>query len=289
MSPWRERVATRRVATVLAMAVVEQVKRAPTFVVVRRGFDPTQVSAHLSRLDADMKILATDRAAAVEQASQLSRELDRARGELEAAKAEIEQLRAELRTMADPPDSLDRMAERLNVMRRLAAAEFGGVRSAAAEQASAYTSEIISSVRSESGQTDMLAGWPPVDLDGDVDRARLEAAQERTRLDEAAIAARAAADEEFRKTLVLRCREAMAQIAAMQLEGKRVAQRMLQDADEQAKAMIAEAQEKVRHARAEAQREVDDLNDLRSRLAQQLDASRNLLGGAAAAMRPPTT
>lgn len=285
--PWsRARVASRTVATVLAMAVVDQVKRAPTFVVVRRGFDTTQVTAHLSRLDADMKILATDRAAAVEQANQLSRELDKTRGELEAAKAEVEQRRAELRTMGDPPDSLDRMSERMNVMRRLAAAEFGGMRSTAAEQASTYVAETISSARGEAGQSDVLAGWRPPELDGDLDRVRLEAAQERTRLDEAAIAARAAADEEFRTALVLRCREAMAQIAAIQLEGRRTAQRMLQDADQQAKALIADAQEKVRRARAEAQREVDDLNQLRARLAQQLDASRNLLGGPSTTQAP---
>jgi DNA repair exonuclease SbcCD ATPase subunit len=278
MSHAGERVATRSIATVLGMAAVDQVMRAPTFTVVRRGYDPTQVTAHLTWLDADMKILATDRAAAVEQANQLRRELDRTRTELDAAKTEVEQLRAELRTLADPPDSLDRLTERLNVMRRLAAAEFGGERSAAAEQAAAYTAEVVASVRGEPGQTDMLAGWPPPELDGDLDRMLLEAAQERTRLDQAAIAARAAADEEFRQTLVLRCREALVQIAAMQMEGKRVAQRMLQDAEEQAKAMIAEAREKARVARAEAQREVDHLNDLRSRLARQLDASRNLIG-----------
>ena len=49
------------------------------FEVVRRGYDQAQVEAHLRRLDADIRILSTDRDAALDQAEQLNRELDDSR------------------------------------------------------------------------------------------------------------------------------------------------------------------------------------------------------------------
>src|SRR5689334_14917659 len=111
------------------MAVVAQAPIvAPSFAVVRRGYDPDEVTKHLNRLGADTEILAADRAAAVEQATQLSQQLDATRNELDAARAEIERLRGELRVLAGPPDSVASMNDRLQVMLRMARDEFGEVR-----------------------------------------------------------------------------------------------------------------------------------------------------------------
>jgi hypothetical protein len=71
-------------------------------------------------------ILAADRAAAVEQSTQLSQQLDATRNELDSARAEIERLRGELRVLSGPPDSVASMNDRLQVMLRLARDEFGG-------------------------------------------------------------------------------------------------------------------------------------------------------------------
>src|SRR5688500_19549873 len=101
---------------------------APAFAVVRRGYDPDQVTRHLSRVDAEMTILAADRAAAAEQASQLGQQLTTCRKELDGAKAEVACLRAELRVLAGPPDTIDSMNERLQVMLRLAKEEFTGLK-----------------------------------------------------------------------------------------------------------------------------------------------------------------
>jgi hypothetical protein len=83
------------------------------FEVVRKGYDQSQVEAHLRRLDAEMRILATDRDAAVDQSAQLTRELDDSR-------ARAERLRAQVRTLVSPQQSVQGMSERMRSMLRMA-------------------------------------------------------------------------------------------------------------------------------------------------------------------------
>jgi chromosome segregation ATPase len=83
------------------------------FEVVRRGYDQEQVEAHLRRLDAEMRILTTDRDAAVDQSAQLTRELDDSR-------ARAERLRAQVRTLVSPQQSVQGMSERMRSMLRMA-------------------------------------------------------------------------------------------------------------------------------------------------------------------------
>ncbi|TQM38723.1 hypothetical protein [Pseudonocardia cypriaca] len=264
------------------MAPAEQPPIAtPAFAVVRRGYDPDQVAYHLSRVDAEMTILAADRAAAAEQASQLGQQLAACRKELGSAHAEIERLRTELRALAGPPDTIDSMNERLQVMLRLAKEEFTTLRADASAHAAAHAAEIIAAVGAEAGDLGGF-GFDEAELRGprdeeELERMRREAAAERTRLDEEAAARRAAAEEEFRQILALRCREAMAQLAKLQTEAMRSARRVIEDADEQARAALVDAKEAVRQTVEDAQREVDDLQRLRLHLAAQLDTSRQLL------------
>jgi cell division septum initiation protein DivIVA len=254
---------------------------APAFAVVRRGYDPDQVAYHLNRVDAETTILAADRAAAAEQANQLGQQLAACRKELEAAQTEIERLRGELRVLAGPPDTVDSMNERLQVMLRLAKEEFTGLKADASAQAAAHAAEIIAAVGAEAGDLEGI-GFDEAELRGprdgeELERLRREAAAERTRLDEEAAARRAAADEEFRQILALRCREAMSQLAKLQTEAMRSARRVIDEADEQARTALADAKEAVRQTVEDAQREVDGLQELRLHLAAQLDTSRQLL------------
>jgi cell division septum initiation protein DivIVA len=271
---------------------------APAFAVVRRGYDPDQVAYHLNRVDAETTILAADRAAAVEQATQLGQQLASCRKELDVANAEIDRLRAELRVLAGPPDTIDSMNERLRVMLRLAKEEFTGLRADASAQAAAHAAEIIAAVGAGAVDGDGF-GFDEAELRGprdeeELERMRREAATERTRLDDEATARRAAADEEFRQVLALRCREAMAQLAKLQTEAMRSARRVMDDADGQARTVLSDAKEAVRQTVEDAQREVDDLHELRLHLAAQLDTSRQLLdravsGGRAAQDAPAAT
>jgi cell division septum initiation protein DivIVA len=274
---------------------------APAFAVVRRGYDPDQVAYHLNRVDAETTILAADRAAAAEQANQLGQQLAACRKELQTAQTEIERLRGELRVLAGPPDTVDSMNERLQVMLRLAKEEFTGLRADASAHAASHAAEIIAAVGAEAGDAGGF-GFTEDDLRGprdedELERMRREAAEERSRLDDEAATRRAAADEEFRQVLALRCREAMSQLAKMQTEAMRSARRMMDEAEDQARSVLGETKEAVRRTVEDAQREVDDLQELRQHLADRLDTSRQLLdraipdvrsaaGGAAAEPRP---
>ncbi len=264
------------------MAPAEQAPiAAPAFAVVRRGYDPDQVARHLDRVHAETTILAADRAAAVEQAGQLSQQLASCRRELDAARTVVERLRGELRVLSGPPDTTDSMSERLQVMLRLAKDEFTGMRAEASAEAAAHVAEIIAAVGADPGNPAGF-GFDESELRGprdeeELERMRREAAAERARLDEEAAARRAAAEEEFRRVLALRCREAMAQLAKVQLEALRSARRVMDDADEQARTVLSDAREVVRRTVDDAQREVDVLQELRLHLAAQLDTSRQML------------
>jgi cell division septum initiation protein DivIVA len=266
------------------MATAEQAPiAAPAFAVVRRGYDPDQVARHLDRVHAETTILAADRAAAVEQAGQLNRQLSSCRRELDAARTEVERLRGELRVLAGPPDTIDSMNERLQVMLRLAKDEFTGMRAEASAQAAAHAAEIIAAVGADPDEFGF--GFDESELRGprnedDLERMRREAVAERARLDEEAAARRAAVEEEFRQVLTLRCREAMAQLAKLQMEALRSARRVMDEADEQARMVLTDAREVVRRTVDDAQREVDVLQELRSHLATQLDTSRQMLNRA---------
>jgi hypothetical protein len=147
---------------------------APAFAVVRRGYDPDQVAYHLNRVDAETTILAADRAAAAEQANQLGQQLAACRKELEAAQTEIERLRGELRVLAGPPDTVDSMNERLQVMLRLAKEEFTGLRADAsadaASPASAPTAAMICAAPATRTSSNGGAGRRPRSAPGSTTR-----------------------------------------------------------------------------------------------------------------------
>src|SRR3978361_349405 len=91
------------------------------FDVVRRGYDRGQVAEDLDRVRAEL-LCPADRDAAVAQASELARALDRTR-------AHVEELRAQIDRLAAPPDSMEGLSERLQRMLRLAQDEAREMRS----------------------------------------------------------------------------------------------------------------------------------------------------------------
>jgi hypothetical protein len=82
------------------------------FPVVRRGYDPDAVEAHLRRMDTQVQILAADRDAAVEQSRQMG-------VELEACRARVERLRGQVSALSAPELITDTASERVRSMLRL--------------------------------------------------------------------------------------------------------------------------------------------------------------------------
>src|SRR5690242_1418994 len=82
------------------------------FPVVRRGYDPDAVEVYLRRLHAQAEIVAADRDAAVEQARQMT-------VELEACRARVERLRGQVSALSEPGLITDTASERVRLMLRL--------------------------------------------------------------------------------------------------------------------------------------------------------------------------
>lgn len=120
----RARVSGGCLPTVPDMTSDERDPLAAPFALVRRGFDPEQVNERLDRLGTEIQDLAAARDSAVEQTTQL-------RGQLDTAHREVARLRSELRVLSDPPNSVEDMSARLQMMLRLVQDEFSEMQGAA--------------------------------------------------------------------------------------------------------------------------------------------------------------
>ena len=222
------------------------------FDVVRRGYDRGQVEEHLDRVEADLRILTADRDAAVAQASELARALDRTR-------AHVEELRAQIDRLAAPPDSMEGLSERLQRMLRLAQDEAREMRSSA-EQAARRTRE----------EADERARRTVADADEQAHRTVTEA-------DEHARRTVAAADDQARATLDEAHRQAREMHEAAEAEAAEVRTRYdagLQDNDRRRGEMEDEHRTLMETARAEAARIRDEAEAERRRLDEESRARR---------------
>src|SRR5882757_5100318 len=94
------------------------------FDIVKRGYSRTQVEEHLERLDSDLRLIAADRDAAMSQAADLARQMERARHDLD-------ELRGQVNRLSLPPTSLEGLSERLQRMLKLAQEEASDTRARA--------------------------------------------------------------------------------------------------------------------------------------------------------------
>ena len=105
-----------------------------SFALTFRGYDREQVDERIDELLAEIRLLTTDRDAAVAEAEQLARQLERARADHAELRARTDRL---CRTPADPAAVGDRVRHLLE----LAHAEAGGIVAAARERAGAIVRE----------------------------------------------------------------------------------------------------------------------------------------------------
>src|SRR3954468_19974440 len=101
------------------------------FDVVRRGYAPDQVTAHLERLEYDLRITTANRDATTQRLNELA-------AQLAAAQAEADSLRNQLDRTALEPISMANLSDRMQRMIRLAGEEAGEIRA----RAEAYAGEI---------------------------------------------------------------------------------------------------------------------------------------------------
>jgi cell division septum initiation protein DivIVA len=248
-----------------------------TFSIVLRGYDRAQVAEHLRLVNAELRMIAADRDAAVDQASQLAYRLD-------AARTDSERLREQLTRMAEPPETVDGMSERLQWMLRLAHEETKEMRAAAEAEADetraasvAEAAELTERNNRQAAELEAEKARVRDEIQRQVSAATVgvqrmhaEAERERAALDAHAEARRGEAEQDF--TIALAAKRAAAEADFEDLEARRRAEaaRIIDEASADARRLIAEAEEKARRALAEARERIAELRVMRERITAQL-------------------
>ena len=98
------------------------------FDLVRRGFAPDQVTAHLERLEYDLRIATANGDATNQRLSEVT-------AQLQTAQAEADELRAQLDNLAREPVSMTGLSNRMQRMIRLAEEEAAEIRARANAEA----------------------------------------------------------------------------------------------------------------------------------------------------------
>ncbi|EWM17841.1 hypothetical protein [Kutzneria sp. 744] len=252
------------------------------FDVVLRGFDRYQVQRHLHAVDAELRLLTTDRDAAVLRADDLARQV-------EAQRREIADLRSRLDRVCRAPVDTEGLTERLRRMVELACAEAAEITSsarAAADQSWQSTrlatarlrercdrlaSELDARRRQMEHEHQELLRQAHVQVRAIAERA----AARRAELDERAAAQRRLVEDDFQIAMAARRKETLADLAALRASAHAEADRLL-----------AEARDRSRRQIADARHQVDDLIALRQRIAAQLRSAGELLEQSCGLLQP---
>ncbi len=285
------------------------------FEVVRRGYDQGQVEAHLRRLEAGFRLIATDRDAAVDQSAQLGRELDDAR-------ARAEKLRTQVRTLVSPPQSVQGISERMRAMLRMAEDEVGEMLDNAkttvdqrVREAEAQAARTVSDARAEAeevlvqaettaerntrglvqerAELDTLRHTGAEALAEQRATARYSIAQQTADAEQARATAwaesearRAVIEEDFTLAMDQRRRESLTVLTAQRLDARRENEERRESSVTEARRTVADAERQAQSIIGEARRRVRELVALRARLVDQLGGARAVLDRSMASLAP---
>ncbi|MGH3520148.1 MAG: chromosome segregation protein [Haloechinothrix sp.] len=230
------------------------------FDIAKRGYSRGQVDEHLERLDADLKMLTSDRDAAISQAGDLARQL-------EVSRNEIGELRGQVERLSLPPTSLEGLSERLQRMLRLAQDE------ATETKARAEAEAVHIRAKAEADASAMRTRYDQLLADLDARRQEMEAEhrkvmerarseadsiinkakQERLRLDLDAEERRTKVEEDFEIAMATRRTESMRALAEQEASSKAEAERRLREATEEAQRVRAQIAKERSDSKAEAE------------------------------------
>lgn len=252
------------------------------FDVQLRGYDRDQVRHYVHETEAELRLIAADRDAAVACAENLARQLETARAEIDRLRARIDRI---CRTPVDPAA----LSERLRRMAELATEEAAEITARARKAAENDWTD----ARQAADRLRRLAAQAVADLDHRrreletehralMDRARDQvkamtsrAEQRRRELDAAAARLREQIQTDFELAMNTRRAEAMRAIT----EKERAA-------DARAEDIVREATRHAHRILAAAREEVDVLRRQRRRVADELRAAQRLIANAEPLLRP---
>jgi cell division septum initiation protein DivIVA len=239
------------------------------FEIVRRGYSPDQVTAHIEKLEYDLRIATANREATSQRLAELA-------AQLSTTQAEADALRAQLDRQALEPMSMSGLSDRMQRMIRIAEEEAAETRSTAAayaaelrERADHETADLRAKAEDEAAAMRSALQAQLTELaearaafDAERDRTRAQLAEQITDL-----IAEATAEAEATRA---QAREESAQLtAAAAAEAERVvreAQELAQRLDAEAAARRAEQEEDfslaINARRSEAHRAITEAEQL---------------------------
>ena len=237
-----------------------------------RGYDPDQVRSYVQSVEADLRLLATDRDAAATRAEGLARQL-------EAARSQIRELSERVDRISRSPIQADALTERLGRMVELAHAEADEI-TARAHAAAEHNWDTAQRLRRHHerlvAETDARRQQMETEHRELINRAhrRIEAMtrhaeQRRHDLDEQAARLRDQVEADFQLAISARREEARRELADQRAAAQREAQRLIDQATEHAAQIVTAAQHRV-----------DNLEDRRTQLAAALHTTQQLLADA---------
>jgi cell division septum initiation protein DivIVA len=271
----------------------ELVPLKPGFDVVWHGFDRAQVKQYLDDLEAETKLLAADRDAALSQVSDLTEQLT-------ASHARASQLNKKVNGLVELPKNTDDLDDRCRRMVTLAqhqAAEITARAQAAASHTWAAAEDSAAQLR---GSYEKLLG----ELDKQrqemrnnhgqlVNQARTAVAdmttaatKQRHELDAQAEARRVKIEEDFERSMTSK-RQALAKEIEQQRGASRAeAERRVREATERAERKLRETTDECHRRVGDANRRVQELRTLRGRITQQLQSAHKLMKDATPMLDP---
>ncbi|MGH2886039.1 MAG: chromosome segregation protein, partial [Solirubrobacteraceae bacterium] len=238
------------------------------FDVVKRGYSHTQVEEHLERLDADLRLMAADRDAAVSTAQDLTRQLERTR-------TELEEMRRQVHRLSLPPSTLEGLSERLQRMLRLAQdeasetkaraeAEAGHIRARAEADATSLHTRYQKLIAELDGRRTEMEGEHRAVMSkaaAELATKAKEAEAERARADAEAAAKHKQAEDDFEVAMSARRAEAM-QVLDDQLAAKKTdTEQRLREATEQATSIRTQITEEQRTSKADAEQRLREATE----------------------------
>jgi hypothetical protein len=247
------------------------------FDIVKRGYSRTQVEEHLERLDSDLRLIAADRDAAVSQAGDLARQMERARSQLDELRAQVDRLSL-------PPTTLEGLSERLQRMLKLAQEEATDTKARAEADATQIRA------RSEADGAALRNRYEKLIAEVDGRRVELETEHREVmekanadlkakakqaedaliRAEEEAQARRTQIEEDFEIAMAARRTESMKALAEQEATSKAEAERRVREATEEATRIRTQVTEEQRTSKAEAERRVREATEEAARIRAQI-------------------
>lgn len=257
------------------------------------GFDRSEVRSHLARIEEDMRQLAAERDAAVNQINGVAKQVEKLRAENAKLQSRVDEL-------MEPPKNLDDLDQRMKRVGQLAyikADEVNARAQTATEENWKATAKASIALRERyrtllkelDSHAEQLHAEHRAALEetrAEVKELMVDAVKRREALDAEAERKRRILEQEFDATMAAQRKELDKHIADQRTAAKQAAERRIAEAQAAARRTVGEANAQAQRRTTEANRVIDRLLAISKDAHGRLDAADKVLAGAEKTLQP---